>query len=63
MSSTDQKKSQKRMRGVPVHYDELKKPHTIMLTDSVWRWLQISAKESGVSVGEFIERWGRSQFD
>ncbi|NEO96740.1 MAG: hypothetical protein F6K56_44200 [Moorea sp. SIO3G5] len=63
MSSTSQKKSQKRMRGVPVHYDELKKTHTIMLTDTVWKWLQASAKESETSVGEFIERWARSQFD
>ena len=51
------------MRGVPVLYDELKKPHTIMFTDSVWKWLQLSAKESGTSVGEFIERWARNQIE
>ncbi|WP_229414676.1 MULTISPECIES: hypothetical protein [Moorena] len=51
------------MRGVPVYYDELKKPHTIMFTDSVWKWLQLSAKDSNTSVGEFIERWARSQIE
>ncbi|NEO03724.1 MAG: hypothetical protein F6K50_53115 [Moorea sp. SIO3I7] len=63
MSSTSNKKSQKRMRGIPVHYDELKKAHNIMLTNSSWEWLRASAKQSGVSVGELIERWVRSQVD
>ncbi|AOX02534.1 hypothetical protein BJP34_26585 [Moorena producens PAL-8-15-08-1] len=63
MSSIKQRKSQKRMRGVPVHYDEIKKPHTVMLTDTAWKELRISAKESGISVGELIERWARSQID
>ncbi len=63
MPSTRQIKSQKRMRGIPVHYDELKKTHGIMLTDTVWRWLQLSAKESGTSVGEFIERWVISKIE
>ncbi|WP_293027304.1 MULTISPECIES: hypothetical protein [unclassified Moorena] len=34
-----------------------------MLTDTAWKWLQLSAKESGTSVGEFIERWVRSQIE
>ncbi|NEO92722.1 MAG: hypothetical protein F6K56_21770 [Moorea sp. SIO3G5] len=63
MSSANQGKSQKRMRGVPVYYDELKKPHTIMLTDSVWKWLQLSAKDSNTSAGELIERWARTQIE
>ncbi|NEO01356.1 MAG: hypothetical protein F6K50_39950 [Moorea sp. SIO3I7] len=63
MSTTKQTKSQKRMRGIPVHYDELKKTHSIMLTDTVWKWLQLSAKESGTSVGEYIERWARNQIE
>jgi len=62
-SSPKDQKSQKRMRGIPVHYDELKKTHGIMLTDTVWKWLQSEAKESGTSVGEYIERWVRSQID
>ncbi|NEO79931.1 MAG: hypothetical protein F6J99_28330 [Moorea sp. SIO4G3] len=63
MSTMNQTKSQKRMRGIPVHYNELKKTHGIMLTDTVWKWLQLSAKESGTSVGEFIERWVRRQIE
>ncbi|NEQ86683.1 MAG: hypothetical protein F6K26_43500 [Moorea sp. SIO2I5] len=63
MSNQKQVKSQKRMKGIPVHYNELKKTHGIMLTDTVWKWLQLSAKESGVSVGEFVERWVRSQIE
>ncbi|NEQ86011.1 MAG: hypothetical protein F6K26_39780 [Moorea sp. SIO2I5] len=63
MSSKNQVKSQKRMKGIPVYYDELKKPHTIMFTDSVWKWLQLSAKDSDTSVGEFIERWARDQIE
>ncbi|NEO44288.1 MAG: hypothetical protein F6K55_09200 [Moorea sp. SIO4A3] len=51
------------MRGIPVHYDELKKTNGIMLTDTVWEWLQLSAKDSGTSVGEYIERWVRSQME
>ncbi|WP_293080415.1 hypothetical protein [Moorena sp. SIO3H5] len=34
-----------------------------MFTDSVWKWLQLSAKDSNTSVGEFIERWARSQIE
>ncbi|NEO36666.1 MAG: hypothetical protein F6J90_10160 [Moorea sp. SIOASIH] len=63
MSSKNQIKSQLILRGVPVHYNELKKTHGIMLTDTAWKWLQLSAKESGTSVGEFIERWVRSQIE
>ncbi len=51
------------MRGIPVYYNELKKTHTIMFTDTVWKWLQLSAKDSNTSVGEFIERWVRSQIE
>ncbi|WP_293113293.1 hypothetical protein [Moorena sp. SIO4G3] len=49
------------MRGIPVLHDELKKPHNIMLTGSSWKWLQLSAKEAGISAGEYVERWIRSQ--
>lgn len=56
MSSEKVRKSEKRMRGVPVHYDELKKKHGVWLTESTWSKLQELAKEDGVSVGEYIER-------
>ncbi|WP_229424175.1 hypothetical protein [Moorena producens] len=32
-----------------------------MLTGSSWKWLQLSAKEAGISAGEYVERWIRSQ--
>lgn len=44
------------MRGVPVHYDELKKKHGIWLTDSTWSKLRELSKNEGVSVGEYVER-------
>ena len=44
------------MRGVPVHYDELKKKHGIWLTDYAWGKLRQKSKEAGVSAGEFLER-------
>ncbi|WP_293117635.1 hypothetical protein [Moorena sp. SIO4G3] len=49
------------MRGAPAHYDELKRQHGIWLIDTTWKWLQLSAKDSGVSVGEYIESWARRQ--
>ncbi|NEO03280.1 MAG: hypothetical protein F6K50_50610 [Moorea sp. SIO3I7] len=63
MSSTEERKTKKRMRGIPVYYDELKKQHGVFLTDTAWKWLQLSAKDSGTSVGEFLERWIRSEID
>ncbi|NEO96421.1 MAG: hypothetical protein F6K56_42355 [Moorea sp. SIO3G5] len=63
MSTTNGHKTKKRMRGVPVHHDELKKPHTVWLTGAAWKWLQLSAKESNTSVGEFVENWIRSQMN
>lgn len=63
MSSKKQHKSQKRMRGIPVYYDELKKKHTVTVTDTAWKILQDSARQNDISVGELIERWARSQVD
>ncbi|WP_293092937.1 hypothetical protein [Moorena sp. SIOASIH] len=51
------------MRGVPVHHEELKKPHTVWFTGSAWKWLQLSAKESNTSVGELLENWVREKMD
>ncbi|AOY80438.2 MULTISPECIES: hypothetical protein [Moorena] len=51
------------MRGAPAHYDELKRKHGIWLTDTTWKWLQLSAEEAGTSVGEYIESWARKQID
>lgn len=51
-----EKRGEKRMRGVPVHYDELKKQHGVWLTDSAWAKVKGLAKTEGVSVGEYLER-------
>ncbi|AOW98084.1 hypothetical protein BJP34_00335 [Moorena producens PAL-8-15-08-1] len=56
MTTPKPQKSQKRMRGVPVHYDQLKKVHGVMLTDYAWNKLRRMAQKNGVSAGEFIER-------
>ncbi|NEO96800.1 MAG: hypothetical protein F6K56_44550 [Moorea sp. SIO3G5] len=56
MTTPKPKKSQKRMRGVPVYYDQLKKVHGVMLTDYAWKKLRRMAEKNGVSAGEFIER-------
>ncbi|EGJ33861.1 MULTISPECIES: hypothetical protein [Moorena] len=61
MSTINERKTRKRMRGVPVHHDELKKPHTVWLTGTTWKWLQLSARESNTSVGELVEKIIRSE--
>ncbi|NEO96521.1 MAG: hypothetical protein F6K56_42960 [Moorea sp. SIO3G5] len=61
MITAKARKTIKIMRGIPVHYDELKKQHGIWLTDTAWKWLQLSAKDSGKSIGEFLEDWIRSE--
>ena len=50
-------------RGAPTRYEKPKKKHGIWLTDPVWAWLKLAAKEEGISVGEYIERWARSNID
>ena len=50
-------------RGAPTRYEKAKKRHGIWLTDPAWAWLKLSAKEEGVSVGEYIERWVRAQIE
>lgn len=50
------KRGEKRMRGVPVHYDELKKQHGIWLTGHAWEKVKSLAKAEKVSVGEYLER-------
>ena len=52
-------KGQKRLRNVPVFYDEIKKTHGIVLTDTSWKLINEVAQEQGISASELIERWGR----
>ncbi len=53
------RKGKKRLRNQPIFYDEIKKVHGISLTDSSWVRLQQLAKQKGLSISEFIERWVR----
>ena len=52
-----QKKSKgiKRVKGVPVHENELKSPHKICLTDTTWEKMKAIAKSRGMSVGQLVE--------
>ena len=63
MTTPEEKKTEKRMRGVPVHYDELKKKHGVWLTDYAWELLKEKAKADGVSAGEYLERMIRGLRD
>ncbi len=51
---------EKRLRGVPVFYDEVKRSHGIKLTDTTWDKLREVATLQGISISELIERWGRT---
>lgn len=50
---------QKRLRNIPVLYDEVKKTHGVKLTDTAWNTINEVAQEQGISASELIERWGR----
>jgi hypothetical protein len=54
------RKGQKRMKNVPVFYDEVKQTHGIKLTDTTWNTLRNVATEQGISISELVERWGRT---
>ncbi|NJM69237.1 MAG: hypothetical protein HC862_02855 [Scytonema sp. RU_4_4] len=49
-------KGKKRIKNVPVLYEETKKQRGIMLTDTAWEIAVIKAKEIGISVSEYLER-------
>jgi len=49
-------KGKKRIKNVPLIHDELKRKHSIFLTDSAWKKLQRIAKLSKTSVSELIEK-------
>jgi hypothetical protein len=50
----------KRLRNVPVLYDEKKQTHQITLTPTAWKMVTYLATLKGLSVSEFIEQWIRS---
>ena len=47
------------MRGIPVHYDEVKRNRGFRLTDTAYEAIREAAKTEGLSIGEFVERWAR----
>ena len=53
-------KGQKRLKNIPVFYDEVKQTHGIKLTDTTWNTLRSVATEQGISISELVERWGRT---
>ena len=55
------KKGKKRMKNIPVHYEQLKEKHTIHLTPIAWNKVKDLAKQKGVSVSVHIEELIRAQ--
>lgn len=53
------KGGQKRIKGIPVYWDELKSKRTLTLTDTAWNQLRIKAERLGVSKSELIEALSR----
>jgi hypothetical protein len=49
-------KGKKRIKNVPVLYEESKKRRGVMLTDTAWSNAVIKARENGISVSEYLER-------
>jgi len=50
------KSSGKRIKGVSVDWDELKKRRNINLTDTAWQLLEEKGNAEGISRSEVIER-------
>ena len=55
------KKSKKRIKNVPVHYDELKEKHTIHVTPQSWEKAKRLSKLKNISVSVYIEELIRTQ--
>jgi hypothetical protein len=53
--------TKKKMKNVPVLYDELKTKRTVNLTDTAWSLLKDRATQKGISISEHIEIWARSE--
>lgn len=50
----------KRLKGIPVLHDEIKKNRTMRLTDTAYQSMSEAARVEGISLSEFVERWGRT---
>ncbi|MBD2184821.1 hypothetical protein H6S82_01115 [Planktothrix sp. FACHB-1355] len=53
------KEGRKRVKGIPVYWDELKSKRTLTLTDTAWECLGQKAERIGVSKSELIEALSR----
>lgn len=49
----------KRLRGIPVLHDEVKRTRAIRLTDTAYQAIQAASALEGISLSEFVEKWGR----
>jgi hypothetical protein len=54
-------KGKKRVRNVPVLYDQPKKKRGVWLTDTAWHSIQESAANRGISASEYLEEMIRKQ--
>jgi hypothetical protein len=50
----------KRIRGIPILHDELKKTRGLDLTDTAWEIIAIASQVQGLSKSEFVEQWARA---
>lgn len=50
---------QKRLKGIPILHDELKKTRGLDLTDTAWEAIAATAKAQGLSKSELVEQWAR----
>ncbi len=50
---------QKRIKGIPVLHNELKKTRGLDLTDTAWEAIAQAAKAQGLSKSEYVEQWAK----
>ncbi len=53
------KKGKKRIKNIPVLHEEMKRQHSIMLTDIAWNKLKELSDKQKLSISELIEQWVR----
>lgn len=56
-------KREKRLKGIPVDWDEIKKRRNINLTDTAWKALDTASQDLAISRSELIERFARLLID
>ncbi|MFH7028626.1 MAG: hypothetical protein ACHBN1_25335 [Heteroscytonema crispum UTEX LB 1556] len=49
----------KGQRDLPIFHEQVKKPHTVLLTPLAWDKLRAMADEKDISISELIENWAR----